>query len=90
MSEHWLSRLIGKEVINVHDGSRLGCVSDVSVECKEGKIKYIIVPVVSSIFSFFGKKKEYCIDWCHVIKIGTDIVLVDTDKRACIKICEEK
>ena len=84
------SRLIDKEVINVRDGSRLGTVCDVSVDCCDGKIKHIIVPAVTGIFSFFGKKKEYCIDWCNVVKIGSDIVLVDTDKKNCLKICEEE
>lgn len=82
-------RLINKEVINVKDGSKLGCISDVSVDCKSGCICSIIVPAVNGIFSFIGKKKEYCISWSNVIKIGDDIVLIDTDTRNCVRICEE-
>ncbi len=82
-------RLINKEVINIKDGSKIGCISDVSVDCKSGCICSIIVPVVNGIFSFVGKKKEYCINWCNVVKIGDDIVLIDTDARNCIRICEE-
>ncbi len=84
------SRLMDKEVINVRDGSRLGSECDVSVDCCDGKIRHIIVPAVKGIFSFFGKKKEYCIDWCNVVKIGSDIILVDTDREKCLKICEEE
>ena len=82
-------RLINKEVINIKDGSKIGCISDVSVDCKSGCKCSIIVPVVNGIFSFVGKKKEYCINWCNVVKIGDDIVLIDTDARNCIRICEE-
>lgn len=83
------SRLINKEVINIKDGCRIGCISDVVVDCNNGCILSIVVPVVNGIFSFFGKKKEYCISWCNVVKIGNDIVLVDTDARNCVKICED-
>lgn len=89
MSENLTGRLINKEVINVRDGSKIGCISDVSVDCKSGNICSIIIPVVSGIFSFFGKKREYCVSWCNVVKIGDDIVLIDTDVRNCVRICED-
>lgn len=88
MTEGCVSRLINKEVINVKDGSKIGCVSDVLVDWKCGEIRVIIVPVVNGLFSFVGKKKEYCINWCNVVKVGEDIVLIDTDVRNCIRICE--
>lgn len=88
MNENSKTRLINKEVINVRDGCKIGCVSDVLVDSKDGNICSIIVPVVNGIFSFFGKKREYCISWCDIVKIGTDIVLIDTDARNCVRICE--
>lgn len=88
MSDNLTGRLINKEVINIKDGCRIGCISDVLVDCKSGNICCIIVPVVNGIFSFFGKKREYCINWCNIVKIGGDIVLVDADVRNCVRICE--
>lgn len=82
-------RLAGKEVINVKDGGRIGRISDVWVDVKSGNIEFIIVPVIKNIFSFAGKKKEYFIKWCNIVKIGEDVVLIDTDVRGCIRICEE-
>lgn len=90
MNENCISRIINKEVINVRDGSRVGRICDVYVDWKCGNITTLIVPVVKSIFSFFGKKKEYCINWCNVIRVGEDIVLIDTDVRNCIRVCEEE
>lgn len=89
MSEGGLSRIIGKEVINVKDGGRIGRITDVCVDCKSGNVCTLIVPAVKGFFSFFGKKKEYCINWCNVVKVGADIVLIDTDVRGCIRMCEE-
>ncbi len=89
MSEGGMSRLIGKEVINVRDGGRIGRITDVIVDCKSGNVSALIVPVIKGFFSFFGKKREYCIKWCNVVKAGTDIVLIDTDAKGCIKMCEE-
>ncbi len=88
MSENCMARLIGKEVINIRDGCRLGRVCDVLVDWKCGEVNALIVPVVKGVFSFVGKKKEYCISRCSVVKVGTDIVLIDTDAKGCIK--EEK
>ena len=62
-------QLINKEVINIKDGSKIGCISDVSVDCKSGCVCSIIVPVVNGIFSFVGKKKEYCIIGVMLLKL---------------------
>ncbi len=82
-------RIVGKEVINVRDGARTGRISDVCVNMHSGNIEFIIVPVVKNIFSLIGKKKEYCIKWCSVVRVGEDVVLIDTDTGGCVRICEE-
>ena len=33
-----------KEVINVRDGARLGCVCDLEIECESGLVKSLVVP----------------------------------------------
>ena len=88
--KHYINRIINKEVINVKDGSRLGRVCDVCVDIKCGVITALIVPVVRNIFSFVGKKKEYFINWEYVVKVGEDIILIDTDVSKCVKICEQE
>ncbi len=68
-----------KEVINIKDGARLGFVSDVDINIKNGCITKIIVAGPCKIFGFFGKETEYVISWCDIKKIGDDIILVDVD-----------
>lgn len=68
-----------KEVINSSDGIRLGFISDIEVDMKDGKILKIFVPGPSKVFGMFGSQKEYCIPWDSITKIGEDIILVDID-----------
>lgn len=68
-----------KEVINSSDGVRLGFISDIEVDMKDGKIVKVFVPGPSKIFGMFGGQKEYVIPWNAITKIGEDIILVDID-----------
>lgn len=68
-----------KEVINSSDGIRLGFISDIEVDMKEGKILKVFVPGPAKILGMFGGQKEYTIPWSDIKKIGEDIILVDID-----------
>ena len=68
--------LRNKEVINVCDGRRLGCVIDAEFNICDGKIISLVVPRDEKI-SLFGKTEGYNIPWCKIEKIGDDIILVD-------------
>lgn len=68
-----------KEVINGPDGIRLGFISDIEVDMKEGKIIKVFVPGPTKILGMFGSQKEYSIPWNAITKIGEDIILVDID-----------
>lgn len=68
-----------KEVINSSDGVRLGFISDIEVDMKDGKIVKVFVPGPSKILGIFGSQKEYTIPWEAITKIGEDIILVDID-----------
>ncbi len=63
-----------KEVINLIDGARLGCVTDVMFETDTGKIVAIIVPARKD--SFFDRGSEYEIPWCDIERIGDDFIFV--------------
>ncbi len=63
-----------KEVINLCDGQRLGCVCDLSLDgC--GRVLAIYVALPGKLFCF-GKEKKLCIPWDRVEKIGEDTLLV--------------
>lgn len=72
-----------REVINVCDGSRLGCVCDLEVELPEGKICAIFVPGPCRFFGLLGREGYYRIPWSCIRRVGSDIILVETDLPAC-------
>lgn len=67
-----------KEVINLCDGRRLGCVCDAIMDCC-GKIEALIVPGQNGVIPFLKGGKECVIPWCRIIRIGDDVILVDVD-----------
>ena len=71
-----LSQLSRKEIINLHDGSRLGYIgdSDLVIDDSTGQIQSIIVYAKGMNVK---AGKELVIPWDAVIKIGDDILVVD-------------
>jgi YlmC/YmxH family sporulation protein len=72
-----LSELQLKEIINIYNGKRIGVIVDVIVE-QNGQIKKLILEEKR------GRKftkEEYTIYWNQIIKIGDDIILIDTRNK---------
>lgn len=65
-----------KDVINIVDGKKLGQISDLELDLRQGRIDSIVVPNHSRFFGFFGGGTDVIIPWRHIVKIGTDVVLV--------------
>ena len=74
MSRCTLCQLKEKEVINVCDGRRLGCVEDIEFEIGSGKICSLILSEHSGLF---GRGEVLFVPWSSIKRIGTDIILVD-------------
>jgi YlmC/YmxH family sporulation protein len=70
-----------KEVINLKDGCRYGYVCDIEFCEAKGHIKKLIVPGPAKVFGMFGREEEFFIPWDCIKKIGSDIILVEIDKR---------
>ena len=66
-----------KEVINVCDGCRLGCVGDVDIKLPEGQVAALVVYGPLRFFGLFGRGEEYYIPWECIQRIGDDIILID-------------
>lgn len=69
-----LSELQLKEIINISNGKRIGIIVDVIIE-PNGSIKKLVLEEKR------GRKftkEEYEISWNQIIKIGDDIILIDT------------
>lgn len=76
-----------KEVINVCDCKRLGCVADLIFNECTGCIEAIIVPGIGKICGIFGRDTEYIIPWRQIKQIGPDIILVEVDEEKVLKKC---
>ena len=72
-----LSDLQLKEIVNIYNGKRIGIIVDAVVD-EKGYIKNLILEEKRGRrFS----REEYNISWTQIIKIGDDIILVDTRNK---------
>ncbi|MBO7170676.1 MAG: YlmC/YmxH family sporulation protein [Clostridia bacterium] len=67
-----------KEVVNLCDGRRLGCVSEVEFNVCDGKLTAIVVPAGNCVLGF-GCKEKIVIPWERIERIGEDVILVNAD-----------
>jgi len=75
-----LSELIGKDIVNIQNGSRLGTVadSDLVIEADTGEIESIILPSGGGFLNLWDKT-NLTIPWSAVKKIGAEVIIVDLD-----------
>ncbi|MCL6456780.1 MAG: YlmC/YmxH family sporulation protein [Gorillibacterium sp.] len=76
-----ISDFQSKDVINIVDGKKLGQISDLELDLRQGRIEAIVVPNHSRFFNFFGGGTDVIIPWRNIVKIGMDVVLVRLDER---------
>ena len=72
-----LSELQLKEIINIYNGKRIGVIVDVIVEPNGQIQKLVLEEKRGRKFS----KEEYEISWNQIVKIGDDIILIDTRNK---------
>lgn len=77
-----------KEVINICDCCKIGCVSDIIINENTGCVEALIVPGPGKIWGFLGRETEYIIPWCDVKQIGCDIILVKVDLEKVSNKCQ--
>lgn len=66
-----------KEIINICDGARLGCICDLEIDDCTGTICSIVVPGPTRFLGIFRSRDELVIPFCKIQKIGDDVILVD-------------
>lgn len=69
-----------KDVINIVDGKRLGQISDLELDLRQGRIEAIVVPSYSKFRGLFGGGSDLIIPWSNIVKIGSDVVLVKMEE----------
>jgi YlmC/YmxH family sporulation protein len=72
-----------KDVINLCDGSRLGCPTDFEFNICDGKITALIISGQGG-FLGLGHSNEIIVPWCKIECIGEDAILVRLDPKECI------
>ena len=72
-----LSELQQKEIINISNWKRIGIIVDVIVDTSGNIQKLILEEKRGRKFS----KEEYEILWSQIVKIGDDIILIDTRNK---------
>ncbi|AHD06247.1 sporulation protein, YlmC/YmxH family [Paenibacillus larvae subsp. larvae] len=69
-----------KDVINIVDGKKLGQVSDLELDLRQGRIDSLVVPSQGRFLGLFGSNAEVVIPWKNIVKIGADVVLVKLEE----------
>lgn len=78
-----------KDVINIVDGKKLGQISDLELDLRQGRIENIVVPSQGKFFGLFGATGDVIIPWKNIVKIGMDVVLVKLDEARTYRSNEE-
>lgn len=79
-----LSEMVGKEIVNLNDGSRLGVVgeSDLVIDGRNGAIHSIVLPNRSTPLNFWSDNKpSLVIPWEAVKKVGTEVIIVELSEE---------
>ena len=74
------SELRYKEVIDVHTGRRLGYVCDAELDLNDGRLMSLITPGRAKLFGLLGREDDYVLPWKCIVRMGSDIILVEPDE----------
>ena len=72
-----------KDVINIHDGTRLGTVGDVEVDTCTAKLVAIVIYGRPKFCGLLGHEDDCVICWEDIEVIGEDTILVNCKSRHC-------
>ncbi len=77
-----LSELVGKELVNIVNGARLGVIgeSDLAIDINSGQIECIILPQRANLLNFWVDRQQMVIPWDLVRKIGEEVIIVEMDQ----------
>ena len=68
-----------KDVINVKNGCRIGCVCDFEIDLSSARISALVIYGRWRLFGSLGRGKDIIIRWCDIQLIGEDAILVNFD-----------
>lgn len=76
--------LVGKEIVNIYNGARLGVVgeSDMAIDIDSGEIRSIILPKKNNFINLWVDRQQLVIPWEAVRKIGSEVIIVELDQTS--------
>lgn len=74
--QYSFQELAARRVINMADGKELGHACDM-VFTAMGRVMGLVVPGRKSFFKSFTNNENIFIPWNNIIKIGSDVILVE-------------
>lgn len=78
-----ITELHNKEVINVCDGTRLGCVDDVEVDTHTAALVAIVLHGRPKCLGLMGCEEDVVIPWKEIEVIGEETILVNRPGLCC-------
>jgi len=73
-----ISELQVKDIVNMDNGKRLGQLTDLDINLSTGAIEALIINASGKMMGLFGKEsEEIVIPWKNIIRIGSDVILVE-------------
>ena len=81
-----ITNMHDKEVINVCDGSRLGCVDDVEIDTCSAQLCAIVIHGRPKAMGLMGHEEDLVIPWKQIEIIGEETILVSRPiaEGACV------
>ncbi|EGW40433.1 YlmC/YmxH family sporulation protein [Desulfosporosinus sp. OT] len=83
-----LSDLSGKEIINLHDGAKLGLVGDADLDISlNGSVEAIILTSRGGVSGFWSSRGDreremLVIPWQTIKKIGSEVIIIDLHNKS--------
>ena len=81
-----LSELSNKDFIRDEDGTKLGKIDDVSIDTASGKIISIHINNGFRLSGIFSSNEGISIPWNKIVKIGSDVIIVETVQKIKMEI----
>ncbi|WP_100373280.1 YlmC/YmxH family sporulation protein [Bacillus sp. FJAT-45037] len=73
-----ISDLQSKDIVNMENGKRLGHLTDLDINLNTGAIEAMVINSTGKMMGLFGREEqEIIIPWKNIIKIGSDVILVE-------------
>jgi len=56
----------------------MGPIKDLDLDVEKGRIKALVLPGPNRLMNFFTRKEDIVVPWEQIVKIGRDVILIET------------